>query len=176
MFGFFTFCFVIYKIFKRSNSRYNNYNRQPCLIVGLPCGQFQGASNVDKLAKIFFMRRFVSGVPIMMDERQALMASMFRTLLGRTTVLLVEFNPTESWERAGIAYSPSSSMETSSWTSEASKTVSLLKGTAVSAKREVEEGVFFSSRKTLPRTSKTSPAMFSVLFQTLVPLRSGDLL
>tara|TARA_B000000437_G_scaffold120825_1_gene87725 strand:- start:2026 stop:2250 length:225 start_codon:yes stop_codon:yes gene_type:complete len=35
---------------------------------------------------------------------------------------------------------------------------------------------FFSSRKTLPRTSKTSPAMFSVLFQTLVPLRSGDLL
>ena len=96
VFGFFTFCFVIYKIFKRSNSRYNDYNRQPCLIVGLPCGQFQGASNVDKLAKIFFMRCFVSGVPIMMDERQALMASMFRTLLGRTTVLLVEFNPTES--------------------------------------------------------------------------------
>ena len=114
-------------------------------MVGRPCGQFHGASNVVKFCKIFFILARVKGVPIIMDDRQARMASMFRTLLGRTMVLLAEFNPTESWERTGTAYSPSSSIATSSWTSEASKTVSLLNGTAASAKREAVGVLFFSS-------------------------------
>jgi len=53
-----------------------------CRMVGRPWGQFQGATRPDRLSKILRMRLWSRGVPIMMEVRQARLASTARTLRG----------------------------------------------------------------------------------------------
>lgn len=57
-------------------------------MVGLPWGQFQGASSVAKLSRILYIRRLSRVCPIMMEERQARLANMALTLVGRMCCVL----------------------------------------------------------------------------------------
>ena len=109
-------------------------------MVGLPWGQFHGAWRSLRLSSTLRIVLASSAFPIMMLERHARMASMARTLDGRTISDTDEPDPREppverresptvSCDLAGNAYSPWSSMPISSCTSSAPKVMPLLKGT-----------------------------------------------
>ena len=67
-----------------------------CLMVGLPCGQFQGDSSSDRCCRMRVMAALSSALPIMMLLRHARLASMARTLHAAAGVVL----PTEGLEHA----------------------------------------------------------------------------
>lgn len=49
-------------------------------MVGLPCGQFHGDSSWDRCTRIVCIWTRFSALPIMIDDRQARIANMSRTL------------------------------------------------------------------------------------------------
>ena len=67
-----------------------------CLMVGLPCGQFQGDSSSDRCCKMRVMAALSRALPIIMLLRHARLASMARTLHAAAGVVL----PTERLEDA----------------------------------------------------------------------------
>lgn len=85
-------------------------------MVGLPWGQFHGACRSLRLSSTLRIVFASSAFPIMMLERHARMASMARTLDGRTisdtdkpdpgVPVDCRESPTVSCDLAGNAYSP----------------------------------------------------------------------
>ena len=59
-----------------------------CLIVGLPCGQFHGASRVSRLSRTLHIVLLSRVWPIMMEDRHALDANIALTLVGLMCLLL----------------------------------------------------------------------------------------
>jgi hypothetical protein len=49
-------------------------------MVGRPCGQFQGDSSVERCPRMACICPRVSALPIITDDRHALIASIARTL------------------------------------------------------------------------------------------------
>mmetsp|Transcript_5295 Transcript_5295/g.15957 ORF Transcript_5295/g.15957 Transcript_5295/m.15957 type:complete len:150 (+) Transcript_5295:1283-1732(+) len=70
-------------------------------MVGLPWGQFQGASSVTRLSKILYMLLLSKVWPIMMEDLQALDANIALTLVGRTCALLRDW---DCWIMSTISY------------------------------------------------------------------------
>ena len=68
-----------------------------CLMVGRPCGQFQGASRPARLSTILYILFLSKVSPIMMEDLQALEANMALTLVGRICFLLMD------WECCSIS-------------------------------------------------------------------------
>lgn len=52
------------------------------MIVGRPCGQFQGLCSVDSLARIFFICDLLSVSPTITDILQAFVAKSFSVFFG----------------------------------------------------------------------------------------------
>ena len=59
-----------------------------CLIVGLPCGQFHGASRVSRLSRTLHIVLLSRVWPIMMEDRHAVDANIALTLVGLMCLLL----------------------------------------------------------------------------------------
>ena len=119
--------------------------------VGRPCGQFQGCSRFASCRTRAVIFGASSGVPIIVAERQARMASMTR-ILGSLQA-----------QPSGV----SAMRATSSCTSEGPKTVSFEKGSAVSCRRCVG-GALVSTAIRKPFALKTCMCLMASSSSTAV--------